>query len=80
MEDSAVEAREVQRSLGRIEGKLDRILQWTQDHELLDNHRFEKLDERISENEQVRWKYTGGAGVLAAIGTFVVTYFFNKVT
>ncbi len=54
---------DVQRVLGRIEGKIDGI-----DERLKQgSRRMEKLEDRVTANENRVWRMVGGAGVISAM-------------
>jgi hypothetical protein len=53
----------INRALGRIEGKIDGI-----DERLKSgSHRMEKLEDRVTANENRVWRLVGAAGVVSAI-------------
>jgi hypothetical protein len=70
--ESAILARlEIQRSLGRVEGKLDQIITGMASHESLDKDRFadanieiQMLDKRVAGLERKVWYASGVVGVL----------------
>lgn len=64
---------EVQRSLGRIEGKMDQALTWMRDHAADDKARFDDISKRLGSVEKKTWT-TGG------IISLVVAYFTTKLT
>lgn len=82
--EAAVIARmEIQRSLGRVEGKLDQIIAGITSHEQYDKDRFQEVHEQLdSINKRtatVERKFWYATGAVAAI-TFIVSHFpFNLI-
>lgn len=59
---------ELQRSLGRVEGKLDYLITRMTDHFEQDATSFNNLDKRIAGVEKKVWMFAGG---FAIVGTLV---------
>lgn len=85
-DNTAVIARmEIQRSLGRVEGKIDQIISGMDNHELRDNSRFEEVNRRIilladrqRSMEKKIWYASGVVGVLMfALAHFPFNMFFK---
>ena len=55
----------LQRSLGRLEGKVDQILEGMMNHELRDQERFNNVEKRIGSLEKKIWYGSGVAAVVA---------------
>lgn len=68
-----IQRSEIQRSLGRLEGKLDQVLEFMEDHERRDETRFSALDKRISSVEKKVW-YATGLGVAIAFILTKITF------
>ena len=64
---------EVQRSLGRIEGKMDRSLDWMTQHSIEDKAEFNRLSERIGRVERKTWAAGGVVSVVVAYLTTKLT-------
>jgi hypothetical protein len=77
--EAAVLARmEIQRGLGRVEGKIDQIIEGINAHEERDQHRFSDVNERVTDlnkrllaAERKLWIWTGAIVIFA----FVASHF-----
>jgi len=61
---------EVQRSLGRIEGKMDQALEWMERHEKTDTDRFSVLDRRLGSVEKKTW---AAGGIISLVVAYLTT-------
>lgn len=58
---------EVQRSLGRVEGKVDQILSAINQHFEDDKINFSEIKERLNSAEKKIWLGQGGAAILGSL-------------
>lgn len=77
-EEVIVHSLEIQRGLGRVEGKLDQIIYGMNSHEERDTDRFKEVnirldsqDVRQSKIEKKIWLWSGGLAVIA----FIISHF-----
>jgi hypothetical protein len=59
---------DIQRSLGRLEGKVDQILEGLENHEHRDHERFGSIEKRLGNIEKKIWYGSG----IAAVGAFIL--------
>lgn len=64
----------VERTLGRIEGKLDAVLAQAEQHETLDNTRFGEVFNRLGGMERWQAKVVGISLALGAIGGALIQW------
>lgn len=69
---------EVQRGLGRVEGKLDYLLTIIPDHFKSDEESFDKLANRISKLEVKVYTLAGSLGVFSGIASSLISHFLTK--
>jgi hypothetical protein len=67
-----VSDQELQRGLGRVEGKLDQVLQHLEAHFEDDKERFASLDGRLAKVEKKVWYASGVGSLLGALLTLFV--------
>lgn len=67
VQSADVQRAEIQRSLGRLEGKVDLILEGIKEHEERDEARFENIEKRVALVERKIWYATGIGAALAFI-------------
>ena len=69
-----LETMDVQRSLGRLEGKIDLILSNVQAHLLEDTARFDKIHVRQDRVEKKIWMFSGIISVIGTALTILATH------
>lgn len=67
----SVSLSEIQRGLGRVEGKLDQVITGQNQHEESDDNRFAHVDKRLSQVERKLYVWTGAIAVIV----FVISHF-----
>ena len=64
----------IQRSLGRMEGKMDVLISTFANHAKEDSYSFEKISARLSVIEKIVYWFTGVGALFVAVVTFYLQW------